>query len=369
MFSRYVLVIVSLVDLLSDFHVSCCDYNCANKTVFTPPRLVVKHGDRTSSTCSLCPSCPKDIFDVEKSVGYNVKNESNITVTWTVEKMMEWKTTPKCYYTRTDGVQCCTRLNITVYKLPDLVSVSLLNHSGPLLESRNYTLLCEVQLVAPISNVNVTFLRGHTELGQKWNSNNLQKEPVTEVFSLGISPTKEDDGAQYWCRAELELGPDGPQPPPMVRSENVNATVHYKPRQLAPSPPDLITLTQGDRLELNCTAEGNPSPSYTWTSLPDGVPPSSSNVLTIESVASGHEGQYTCSVSNYVGTNTVMFKVAVKPNIILPIVLAVVVFIACLMGGIFYFYRQGRIGNYNLKDVFRLHQQHEAVPTVECGKV
>ncbi|XP_060945161.1 vascular cell adhesion protein 1-like [Limanda limanda] len=343
MFFRYVLLIVSLVDLLSDFRVSCCDENCAERTVFTPPRLVVKHGDRTSSTCSLCPSCPDDIFDVEKSVGSNVKNGK--TITWTVEKMMEWKTTPKCYYTKTDGVQCCTRLDVVVYKLPDLVSVSFFNHSGPLVESRNYTLQCEVQQVAPINNVLVTFFRGQTQLGQRQLLNE-QKEPVTKFFSLDISTTKEDDGAQYWCQAELELGPDGPQPPPMVASKKVIATVHYKPGELAPSPPDLITLTQGDRLELNCTAEGNPRPSYTWTSLPDGVPPSNSSVLTIESVASGDEGQYTCSVSNNLGTNTVMFQVAVKPNIT-PYIIAVVVLvvIAGLITGAVIFYKRSKRGD------------------------
>ncbi|CAB1454994.1 unnamed protein product [Pleuronectes platessa] len=348
MFSRYVLVIVSLLDLLSDFSVSCCDYNCANRTVFSPSRLVVKHGDPTSATCSLCPSCPDGIFDLEKSVGSNVKNGS--TITWTVAKMTEWKTTPKCFYTTTDNIQCCTPLNITLYKTPDLVSVSFLNHSGPLFESRNYTLQCEVQNVAPIRSVHVTFFRGQTELGQKLSLSKPQEKPVTEVFSLGISTTKEDDGAQYWCQVKLELGPDGPQPPPMVASKNVTATVHYKPQQLAPPPPDLITLTEGDPLELNCTAEGNPSPS---------------SVLSIQSVASEHEGQYTCSVSNDVGTDTVTFRVDVKPFILPYIIVAVVLLIACVMGGVFYIYKQGRMGNYNLKDVFRFHQQREAVPTVE----
>ncbi|XP_053275379.1 intercellular adhesion molecule 1 isoform X1 [Pleuronectes platessa] len=349
MFSRYVLVIVSLLVLLSNFSVSCCDYNCADRTVFSPSRLVVKHGDPTSATCSLCPSCPDGIFDLEKSVGINKKNGR--TITWTVAKMIEWKTTPKCFYTTTDNIQCCTQLNVTVYKTPDLVSVSFLNHSGPLFESRNYTLQCEVQNVAPIRSVHVTFFRGQTELGQKLSLSKPQEKPVTEVFSLGISTTKEDHGAQYWCQVKLELGPDGPQTPPMVASKNVTATVHYKPKQLAPPPPDLITLTQGHPLELDCTAEGNPSPSYTWTSLPDGAPPSKSSVLSIQSVASEHEGQYTCSVSNYVGTNIVTFRVAVKPYIIPYIVGAVVVVIACLMGGAFFLYKRSK--------------QHEAVPTVE----
>ncbi|XP_062243701.1 B-cell receptor CD22-like [Platichthys flesus] len=349
MFSRYVLVIVSLVDLLSDFRVSCCDYNCANRTVFSPSRLVVRHGDPTSATCSLCPSCPDDIFDVEKSVGSNVKNGK--TITWTVEKMMEWKTTPKCFYTTKTNIQCCTPLNVMVYKTPDLVSISFLNHSGPLFESRNYTLQCEVQNVAPIRSVHVTFFRGQTELGQKRPLSKPQEKPVTEVFSLSISTTEEDDGAQYWCQVKLELGPDGPQTPPMVASKHVIATVHYKPKQLVPSPPDVITLTQGDLLELDCTAVGNPSPSYTWTSLAEGVPPSNSSILTIQSVASGHEGLYTCSVSNDMGTNTVMFRVHVKPYILPYIVVAAVVVIACLMGGAFFLYKRSK--------------QHKAVPTAE----
>ncbi|XP_034447446.1 vascular cell adhesion protein 1-like [Hippoglossus hippoglossus] len=363
MFSRYVLVIVSLLDFLSDFHVSCCDESCTNRTVFTPSSLVVKHGDPTSAICSLCPSCPDDIFNLEKSVGSHVNNGS--TITWTVDKMMEWKMTPLCYYTEADGHQCCTPLNVTVYKSPDLVSVSFMNHSGPLFESRDYTLQCEVQNVAPVRSVHVTFFRGQTELGQKQYLSKPQKEPVTEVFTLSISTTKEDDGAQYWCQAKLELGPDGPQTPPMVVSKNVTATVYYKPQQLAPSRPDVITLTQGDPLELDCTAVGNPSPSYTWTSLPDGVPPSNSRVLTIQSVASGHEGQYTCSVSNDVGTNTVTFRVAVKPYIIPYIVVAAVVVFTGLIAVAIYFYKQGRMGQYNLKDVFPFHKQHEAVPTVE----
>ncbi|GAA6236389.1 basement membrane-specific heparan sulfate proteoglycan core protein-like [Lates japonicus] len=85
-----------------------------------------------------------------------------------------------------------------------------------------------------------------------------------------------------------------------------------KPQLQVPPHPDRITITEGSPLQLNCTAVGNPSPSYTWMLLPSSLLPSNSSVLTIKSVASERGGQYTCEVSNVVGNVTVMFNVDVK---------------------------------------------------------
>ncbi|XP_019964224.2 cell adhesion molecule 3-like [Paralichthys olivaceus] len=361
-FSSYTLVIVSLLGFLTDFHVSGCDKNCVNNTEFTPSTLVVKHGDPASAHCTLCPSCPSNIFNLEKSIGKNVLNGT--TITWTVDSLREWGTTLLCFYANATNHQCCTELDVIVYKPPDLVSIGFKNHSGPLFESRHYTLECEVQNVAPISNVTVTFFRDLTELGQTQSSSAPQSEPGTEVFTLDIHATPKDDGAQYWCQAKLELGPHGPKTPPMATSKKVTATVHYKPQQLEPSHPDVIWITKGDSLQLNCSAVGNPSPSYTWTVLPAGVPPSNRSVLTIQSVASGHGGEYSCSASNDMGTSTVMFSVAVKDYIIEYIIgAAVVFFIIVLIAAAVYFYKKNRKGKYNLKKVFCFRSGHVAVPT------
>lgn len=320
----HVFIIVSLLDFLRDVHVSGCDVHCEDKPVFTPSRLVVKHGDPTSAACSVCRSCQSNITGLERAVGDHTTNGT--TILWTVENMTEWATSPICYYAKAvDEGQCCTFLSVTVYKPPDSVSIGFTNHSGPMFASHQYTLRCDVLNVAPIGNLIVTFYRGRTPLGPGKSKVNAQKKPASEVFTLSINASKEDDGVQYRCKAELQLGPEGPQPPPVVESRSLRAAVHYKPQHQGPTRHDPITVTAGDPLRLNCETEGNPGPSYTWTLLPASLLPPNSSVLSITSAASKHGGRYACSASNAVGTTTVTFHVVVKPNIIPYIAVAAVV--------------------------------------------
>ncbi|TDH15793.1 hypothetical protein EPR50_G00012670 [Perca flavescens] len=226
MFFHFILLVVSLMGFLRSFHVSSCDPSCTDKPEFTPTSLVVKYGDPTSASCSLCQhACldNKNISNVETPVGNLTKNGT--TILWTVDRLTEWHISPICYYSNA-GYQCCSTLNVTVYQPPDRVSISFVNHTGPMFEGHQYTLQCTVQHVAPVENLVVTFYRGQTALGQPQSNNNTEKKPVTEIFSLNITPSKEDDGGQFWCEAKLELGPDGPQLPPVVTSENITATVY-----------------------------------------------------------------------------------------------------------------------------------------------
>ncbi|XP_074482810.1 vascular cell adhesion protein 1-like [Sebastes fasciatus] len=356
MFFCYILLVVSLMNCLQDFRVSSCDENCADKPVFTPSRLVVKFGDPASASCSVCQhACLGNLFNVESPLGDSTTNGT--TVSWRVDRLTEWRISPICYYNDdTTNDQCCTKLPITVYQPPDNVSIDFVDLTGPMFEGHQYTLQCTVQDVVPVQNLIVTFYRGQTALGQRL-SNNPVREPVNETFTLNITTSKEDDGAQYWCDAKLELGPEGPQLPPVVMSQNITAIVQYVPHLEGSLHPDPITLPEGNPLHLNCSAVGNPSPSYTWE-LPSNIPPpSESSVLTIDSVTSADKGLYTCSVRNYLGAVTVKFDVDVQGNntaVIIGVIVAVAVLaVICLIG---YFFRTGKL---------RLPSRHSSVPTAE----
>ncbi|KAF3687924.1 Intercellular adhesion molecule 1 [Channa argus] len=226
MMLTFIIWAVCLMTLKRDVYVSSCDFNCKDKPVFTPSILLVKHGGPTSATCSVCQSGCTDSFGLEKSVGTTSKNGN--TIKWTVDKMTEWEPSPFCYYNdpKIPDKQCCTKLPITVYKLPDSVSISIFNHTGLMYEGHQYTLQCEVKNVAPIQNLSVTFYRGNTPLGQPQSVNNPAKKPANETYSQSINASKEDDGAQYWCEAKLELGPEGRHLPLVEKSENITTSVN-----------------------------------------------------------------------------------------------------------------------------------------------
>uniref|UniRef100_A0A3B5MJW5 Ig-like domain-containing protein n=1 Tax=Xiphophorus couchianus TaxID=32473 RepID=A0A3B5MJW5_9TELE len=289
MFSSCLFLTISLLNSLCGFHV------CPDNPVMTPSRLVVKFGDPASATCVACQQAcfPLDdsIRNMEASLG--TSNINGSTVTWTVNQTTEWNLTPKCYYTTIMNDQCCTNLPVTVYKPPESVSFSL-NPSGPLTEGSEVTLQCDVQNVAPAENLTVTFYRGHKLLGQV-KSSNTAKKPVNEIFSMSYNNTKEDNGVQFWCEAKLVLGAEGPQPPLVVKSDNLTATVYCK----------------GEPLHLTCLAEGNPKPRYNWT-----LPPNRGHIsvtdLKIDSVDFQDGGQYVCTANNTVNSVSVRFDVTVR---------------------------------------------------------
>ncbi|KAM4749994.1 intercellular adhesion molecule 1-like [Anableps anableps] len=227
MFSGHIFLVISFLNILRCVHVSACDFNCPDKPVLTPSRLVVKYGDPTSATCVACQKdclpLEESVIDMEASVGNTAGN--GITFTWTVNHMNEWDLTPKCFYTTTkNDEQCCTSLTVTVYQPPENVSIRL-NHIGPLTEGAEVTLQCSVLNVAPAENLTVTFYRGQTPLGHM-TTNNSAKKPVSETFSLSYNTSKEDNGAEFWCEAKLELGAEGPQPPLVVKSDSLTTTVY-----------------------------------------------------------------------------------------------------------------------------------------------
>ncbi|XP_029595407.1 vascular cell adhesion protein 1-like [Salmo trutta] len=178
-------------------------------------------------------------------------------------------------------------------KLPDRVSIRYLNHSGPVVEGHQYSLHCVVQNTAPIEHLRVTFFKVSTNGEQTvlytQQLNNDIREPVNGSFSLQFSPTSVDDGAQLLCSAMLDLGPQGPQPPPVMESECLNTTVHFAPEFCCSAK---LQVRAGEG--LTCDVRGNPLPSVTW--LRDG------KMLTPPTHLSREDaGNYTLMALNRIG--------------------------------------------------------------------
>uniref|UniRef100_G3Q7E2 Ig-like domain-containing protein n=1 Tax=Gasterosteus aculeatus TaxID=69293 RepID=G3Q7E2_GASAC len=205
--------------------------------------------------------------------------------------------------------------------------------------------------------------------GQPQSINSTGTKPVTQNFSVDISPGREEDGAQYWCEAKLELGPEGPKLPPVETSQNITATVHYQPHLEGSSHPDTIRVREGELLRLNCSAVANPPPTYTWTYPSGRREASHADVLTINSTTVSDGGKFTCSVVNLLGNVTKEFDVELQANptgIIIGVVVAVVLVIVASGLVAYYCYRQKRMDQYNVKEVFsRSHSRHSAVPTAD----
>ncbi|KAM9856745.1 vascular cell adhesion protein 1-like [Aulostomus maculatus] len=266
--------------------------------MISPSTLVVRFGNPFAATCSVSGKG-------YSFLGWTVslmppEHTSDQFLVWS-GVMTEWDVNPKCFAMVDTEGECHLSLPVIVYKTPDSVSISFVNHTGPMYEGQPYTLQCVVQDVAPAENLIVTFYRGQKELG-RLQSNRTGKTPVNESFTMNISPAKDDDGAHYWCEAELQLQPRGLQHPPAVKSENLTAVVWFGPQLLCPTK---LQVRAGE--SLGCEVRGNPKPNVTW--LKDGqmvVPPTHSSME--------HAGKYIVLAQALVGQKNLTVEVEVLPG-------------------------------------------------------
>lgn len=231
---------------------------------------------------------------------------------------------------------------------PDSVTISSANHTSPMLEGKEYQLLCDVQNIAPVQYLTLRWYRGQTEVYNHSFSDLTPASPVQVSSILLITPTKADNGAQYKCVAQLDLGPEGPQPPPSVTSEPLNVSVHCESIHSAqplivswetmksncvcvfvymqyPSlslilifsdPPSFLSpeaetldISVGDEITLNCTATGSPSPVYSWQSSDPKEKMEDQPVFTSSSLL---PGTYTCISCNKIGKKSKQFIIKTK---------------------------------------------------------
>ncbi|XP_039467044.1 intercellular adhesion molecule 1-like, partial [Oreochromis aureus] len=113
----------------------------------SPPRVVVRFGDSLSANCT-------SSFDQTEGMGWeSVYGGVDFTLGVTslllrIDSVSVWEIGPMCYVNSRDGDQCVKLLPVTVYKMPDRVSL-------------NYS-LTKIANVAPARNLSVLWLKGNT---------------------------------------------------------------------------------------------------------------------------------------------------------------------------------------------------------------
>ncbi|KAI2666063.1 Vascular cell adhesion protein 1 [Labeo rohita] len=272
----------------------------------SPARVVVKFGDPVSVSC--VASRPVRVLGWESVIAAS-HTQNDLSVQWRVDSLTDWIEEPICYGVFfTAPRQCEEKLNLVLYKKPDSVSISLVNHSSPVVEGREYQLQCEVQNVAPVQYLVLRWYRGKTEVYNHSFSELSPATPVQVSSTLLIVPNRADDGAQYRCEAELQLGAEGPQLPPTVQSEVLNIAVQYPPDFRSPEE-EILDISEDSEIVLDCTAEGNPPPVYIWSS--SNLQENTDNQPVLRAASLG-PGEYTCTASNILGKKSKQFVIKHK---------------------------------------------------------
>uniref|UniRef100_A0A672FCS8 Ig-like domain-containing protein n=1 Tax=Salarias fasciatus TaxID=181472 RepID=A0A672FCS8_SALFA len=181
-----------------------CGYCCP--LILVPPKIVARFGDPVSAVCNTSAT------DAE-GIGWEVPVQGigpvpPPSVTWNVEKLVEWDIEPVCYLNLKDGTQCSVTLPVTLYHTPDKVSISGPDHD--LIEGNEYRLKCYIHNVAPAEKLKVFWYKDDDELRVREFSEE-SRTPVTVSDTLSITPTRHYHESVFKCLALLDLRPDGPQ--------------------------------------------------------------------------------------------------------------------------------------------------------------
>ncbi|MBN3297628.1 HMCN1 protein, partial [Amia calva] len=189
-----------------------------------PARVVVKHGDSVSVNCTATRTTRG--MGWEATVGSTGIKIGPQSVLWNVSSLTDWTTEPRCFVNfETEPKQCEKKLNISLYKYPASVSISSQARTAEMKKRGEYLLQCEVRSIAPVQYLAVNWYRGEALINTVNFSNDTTRTPVDVPVIFMVTPTRT---VQYFCEAELRLGPEGPQPNPAMKSEALEFTIMCK---------------------------------------------------------------------------------------------------------------------------------------------
>lgn len=108
-------------------------------------------------------------------------------------------------------------------ELPDQVSISIVDHTGPMTAGKKYDLQCDIQNFAPVNVLTVSWYKGNILIKHRGFNELPIKTPSNKTVTLKINPSTNEVEAQYRCEAKLKLGS---HPSPIVKSNLLDTVVH-----------------------------------------------------------------------------------------------------------------------------------------------
>lgn len=265
-----------------------------------PSEAVVKFGDPLIANCS-SSSNQTASMGWEVSAGGTGLLYGYTSIALNITSVTDWKIKPQCFINLNDGYQCFHELPVTVYRMPDSVSLAQ-PHETVMLEGQEYNVQCSIINVAPVRNLSVQWYKGN-KVFHVDNAFDETPLPVNKISVTNHVAHRDDDGAQIWCEAKLL------QDLPPVRSESQKMIVLYAP---VFHEPENKTVEIGGRskMTLNCTAAGNPAPVYSWR-FPHAIQGTKDENENQPVLTPSFElpGTYTCTARNAQGSRTKYFTV------------------------------------------------------------
>ncbi|KAM9494413.1 vascular cell adhesion protein 1-like isoform 1-T1 [Clarias gariepinus] len=277
--------------------------------VVTPASLLVEYGHPAEVNCSI-PSKPVTGYWLGwESKSSHPRTDTETSLMWKVDSLRNWDEADNltCYITM-ENDQCRSRVNLTIYKRPDSVTLS----PAVWIAGHQTELKCQIKNFGPGHKLSVHWSRSDSKqnkaftLFSKTSLSDLLNEikNVSVTVKLNVTARREDEGVQYKCAAVLNLDTG----PVVSESQPITITVHYKPIITGPLFTN-VSRAEGESLMMECSADGKPSPHYNWT-LPNNTFISGSSIR-ISNIRIKDQGQYTCTAYNSVGhvTKTVTVRV------------------------------------------------------------
>ncbi|XP_071094568.1 hemicentin-1-like [Haliotis cracherodii] len=135
---------------------------------------------------------------------------------------------------------------------------------------------------------------------------------VSSGAVLKIDAIRGNQGGRYTCTASNTLSPSGGSQQQGAATAQVDVVVQYVPS--ISGLPSTLWVVEESQLWINCsnyTSRGNPATTnYTWSYRQSVI--STEEVLQIDDVNRTEGGQYICTVSNFVGSESASVSVDVQ---------------------------------------------------------